>query len=271
MDSQLLLSVFRNVRRGCEYYISRYGDKELPPERNPLSITTPSGASLTIISTGGHHLTYSILEATMKGFLEILIVQGCNCQARIEIFHADLKVGLSNVTYESNTPSAMSKRFMLSNNKLQKGTARDTHPITARRNRQQDYLVPNTSTRLRIVFGGLMDSRVLQRILQRFRSQCDRYIRRGGEQSLPADRDPFVFSTYGADLVVSSVGVAPQLTYSILRNVVQGLLDVLVTGKIYCGAVFSVWEQDVLVADGVVGLSQTTQNVTVSAASDAFA
>lgn len=152
MNSKDLLLVFRNIRRGCEYMISRYGDKQLPPELDPLTRIGPLGhGDLAIESTNNLHLTYKILEATMHGFIEILIFQECNCEARVEIFYANLGlVGVGSVTDKAGTSSTFSRRRLLSNygNQTSRFRHRYRHPIIPRRDRQQDYLVPNTTTRL---------------------------------------------------------------------------------------------------------------------------
>ncbi|KAK3167238.1 hypothetical protein OEA41_010364 [Lepraria neglecta] len=243
MDSKVLLPVFRNIRRGCEYMIYRYGDKQLPSELDPLTRIGPSGhGDLDIGSINDLHLTYKILEATMLGFIEVLITQECNCEARVEIFYANLGlVGMGSVTDKAGTSSTFSRRRLL------------RHPIIPRRDRQQDYLVPNTTTRLLITFGSPMDTVPLQRILQSVRAQCNYQIIREGDGPLPSHRDPFVVESSGADLVVSSI-ILEHLTYGILRNVMQGLLDVLVVGKVDCEAMFYVWENETLIADGIVGV-----------------
>ena len=255
MDSKALLPVFRNIRRGCEYMVNHYGDKQLPPELDPLTRIGPSGhGDLAIESTNDLHLTYKILEATMFGFIEILIIQKCNCEARVEVFYANLGlVGVGSVTDKAGTSSTFSRRRRLWNYGNPTARVRHPHPITPRRDRQQDYLVPNTTTRLLITFGSPMDSAPLQRILQSVRAQCNYQIIREGDGPLPSHRDPFVVESSGAHLVVSSI-ILEYLTYGILRNVMQGLLDVLVVGKVDCDAMFYVWENETLIADGIVGV-----------------
>ena len=257
MNSKVLLLVFRNIRRGCEYMISRYGDKQLPPELDPLTrIGLLGHGDLAIESTNNLHLTYKILEATMHGFIEVLIFQECNCEARVEIFYANLGlVGVGSVTDRAGKLSTFSRRRLLSNygNPTSKFRHRHRHPIIPRRDRQQDYLVPNTTTRLLVIFGSPIDSVPLQRILQSVRAQCNYQIIREGDGPLPSHRDPFAFESSGADLVVSSI-TPEHLTYSVLRNTMQGLLDVLVIGKVDCDAIFYIWENETLIADGIVGI-----------------
>ena len=97
--------------------INHYGDKQLPPELDPLTRIGPSGhGDLAIESTNDLHLTYKILEATMLGFIEVLITQECNCEATVEVFYSNLGlVGMGSVTDKAGTSSTFSRRRLLSN------------------------------------------------------------------------------------------------------------------------------------------------------------
>ena len=68
---------------------------------------------------------------------------------------------------------------------------------------------------------------------------------------LPPDEDPFRRILLGAQL---SVTLLPprHMTYGILKNVMRGLLDVLVVGEEDCEATFLVWHSHALMASGRV-------------------
>jgi hypothetical protein len=148
---------------------------------------------------------------------------------------------------------------MLSDHGSSTDVGHDPHLIVPRRDRQQDYLVPNTLIRLHIVFGNPMNSGILQRTLETVWAHCTHQIASEGDGALPYDQDPFVFDFFGADVVVSST-ISQHLTYGILRNVMQGLLHVLVAGNVNCDATFSIWDDNILVAEGSVGVEYVSQN-----------
>ena len=98
-----------------------------------------------------------------------------------------------------------------------------------------------------------MIDRYLQDILQSVHSFCSREILRGGDRPLPRDQGPFRRILFGADLVVAS-WPAHHMTYGILKNIIRGLLDVLVVGEEDLEATFEVWDEDIAIAGGRVAM-----------------
>ena len=135
----------------------------------------------------------------------------------------------------------------------------DTHLIRPHfkrfhRQRQKDYNVPNTQTRLRISPGSPMNARYLQNMLHSVRRFCNLEIIRGGDRQLPPDQDPFRRTLSGTDLVVTSYSLH-HMTYVILKNIMRGLLDVLIVGKEDYEVTFDVWDESIEIASGRVSMA----------------
>ena len=94
-----------------------------------------------------------------------------------------------------------------------------------------------------------MIDRYFQGILQSVHSFCSREVLRGGDRRLPRDQDPLRRILFGADLVGAS-WPAHHMTYSILKNIMRGLLDVLVVGEEDLEATFEVWDEGIAIAGG---------------------
>ena len=102
MEHQLLENVYILIRSYCQYIIEMSGDRPLTPSIDPLSRTGQQGSKLKIKSVDGQRLTFSILEETMQGLLDVLIDGKIYFEAEFEVFHADLgMVGTGNVTGRS--------------------------------------------------------------------------------------------------------------------------------------------------------------------------
>ncbi|KAK3169843.1 hypothetical protein OEA41_009227 [Lepraria neglecta] len=138
----------------------------------------------------------------------------------------------------------------------------DAHLIQPRREREAGYQVPDKQTRLRIFFGSPMIDRYLQGVLQSVHSFCSREILRGGDRRLPRDQDPFRRIIFGADLVVITSWPAHHMTYGVLKNIIRGLLDVLVVGEEDLEATFEVWDEGVAIAGGRVAMVTDGETVT---------
>ena len=106
-----------------------------------------------------------------------------------------------------------------------------------------------------------MIDRYLQGILQSVYSFCGRAILRGRDRRLPRVQDPFKRILYAADFVITS-WPAHHITYSTLKDIIRGFLDVLVVGEDDLEVTFEVWDEGIAIAGRRIAIVTDGENVT---------
>ncbi len=85
-----------------------------------------------------------------------------------------------------------------------------------------------------------MNSNILREILRSVLSFCGVYIERHGDIPVPPRDRPFIHVSFCIDSIVNLT--SPQsLTYGILKNIMQGLLDVLYLEAENCKSIGGQW------------------------------
>lgn len=99
MNSELLEIVFELIQSYCNYTVRVL---------DPLTRNGAQGGRVTIKSAEGQRLTFSILEDTMRGLSDVLILEKINSEAKFEVYHANLgMVDVGNFTDRSEIPQAV--------------------------------------------------------------------------------------------------------------------------------------------------------------------
>ena len=101
-------------------------------------------------------------------------------------------------------------------------------------NSEIKYHVPDTQTTIYFDLGFSCEEEGMRKTIISARSYCEQHLEQKGDGPLPRSEDPFHEDLgYGAAITVVSVRLDHRLTWSILKETMDGLWDVLVTKSYY--------------------------------------